>query len=95
MSAFDVILNIIPAPAGLTAVFKPTTEGYDQEHREPVAAIALLYDQKELAPVGQASFRHVVAMVIDRDLGTLSPVDESNDFDRLEWQQATCQCSKN
>lgn len=76
------IHSICPAPAGLVSILKT----HNGELIEPVAALGVVTERQN---------QHAVALVIDSELGTLSPADEDRDFDRLEWSQnlKVCKCS--
>lgn len=82
------ILSIIPAPAGLLAVYGFSDQ--DQEHREPVVAFGVVE-----AKSGGINIRYAAALVVDAECGTLEVADNAVSFVRLEWAQSTrgCQCS--
>lgn len=89
MSENERIISIIPAPAGLSATYRPSTDDTEEVFKEPVAAFALVEEKDR----GTTS-RHAVALVVDTELGILEPVDSSSNFDRLEWQAIDGTCSK-
>ena len=89
MNETEHIVSIIPAPAGLIAIYGPTkdeTKGF----KDPVVALALIQTDRFTH-----TERELVAMVIDPDVGTLTPAHDASNFEGIKWQQQppACQCS--
>lgn len=83
MKTDETLLNIIPAPVGLFAVYR---EGEDETF-DPIVAFG---------QIGCSAGNYTVSMVVDSQTGELSPVENDQAFDRLEWSQniKVCKCSK-
>lgn len=82
MTNDETLMQISPAPAGLVAVYR-TDEG---EKFDPIVAFGLS---------GCRAGNGTAAMVVTLETGELSPAEDDEAFNRLEWQQSTCKCSAN
>lgn len=73
MNDLERPLQIIPAPKGLTAIFKDN----NAEFAEPIAALAIVQFRDGL--------RCVSALTIGAG-SSLEPADVNSNFERLEWR---------
>jgi len=91
MKETEQIISILPAPAGLWVVYRPTKQarenGETEEYGEPVACLALIQEDHYTHTT-----REIVAMAIC-DVGNLEIVDAATNFDRIEWRRKPCKCS--